>query len=127
VFVKIVMATGSAIVILGCGASQQFAALPPGLDRTAVTGQLIEMQAKRYDFVPEVITVKAGTLVTLKITAQDGVHGFALDAFGIDERIEEGETRTIVFYALKPGEYGFHCSHLCGLGHFGMKGKLIVQ
>lgn len=126
-FIKIVMATVSAVTILGCGASQQFVAFPPDLDRGAVPGKVVEMQAKRYEFIPEVVTVKAGTLVTLKITALDGVHGFALGAFGIDERIEEGETKTIEFYASKAGEYSFHCSHFCGLGHLGMRGKLIVQ
>jgi heme/copper-type cytochrome/quinol oxidase subunit 2 len=85
------------------------------------------MKAKHFEFIPEVVKVKAGTLVTFRITAVDGTHGFALDAFGIDERIEEGETKVIEFYAASPGEYGFHCSHLCGLGHFGMNGKVIVE
>ena len=126
-FTKIVVVAASALMILGCGASQQFVALPADLDRAVVPGKVVEMQAKRYEFVPEVVTVKTGTLVTLRITALDGVHGFALGAFGIDERIEEGETKTIEFYASKAGEYSFHCSHFCGLGHLGMKGTLIVR
>ncbi len=114
-------------MILGCGTSQQFVAIPPDLDRASVPVQVVEMKARRFEFVPEVVNVKAGTLVTLKITALDGTHGFALGAFGIDERIEEGETKTIEFYAPREGEYGFRCSHFCGLGHLGMTGKLIVR
>jgi cytochrome c oxidase subunit 2 len=117
----------SSMILLGCGTTQQFVALPQDLDRTTVPGQVIEMQAKRYDFIPEVVRVQAGTLVTMRITAIDGVHGFALAAFGIDERIEEGETKVIEFYASDAGEYGFHCSHFCGLGHLGMKGKVVVE
>ncbi len=37
------------------------------------------------------------------------------------------ETRTVTFYAGKKGEYGFHCSHFCGIGHMGMTGKIIVD
>jgi cytochrome c oxidase subunit 2 len=126
-FTRLAFLIASATMILGCGASQQFVALPPGLDRAAISSQVIEMQAKRFDFIPEVVKVKVGTLVTIRVTAVDGTHGFALGAFGIDERIEEGETKTIEFYAVKVGEYDFHCSHFCGLGHLGMKGKVIVE
>ena len=111
----------------GCGTTQQFVALPHDLNRTTVPGKVVEMQAKHFEFIPEVVKVKAGTLVTLKITAVDGTHGFALGAFGIDERIEEGETKVIEFFASKAGEYNFHCSHFCGLGHLGMNGKVIVE
>ena len=124
---RLIFIIASGTVILGCGASQQFVALPPDLDRTAVHAQVIEMQAQHYEFIPEVVKVKVGTLVNLRITALDGIHGFALGAFGIDERIEEGETKTIEFYASKAGEYSFHCSHFCGLGHLGMNGKVIVE
>ncbi len=124
---RIIFLIASATLILGCGTSQEFVAVPPGLDRAAVPHKVIDMQAKRYEFIPEVVRVKAGTLVTLKITALEGTHGFALGAFGIDERLDENQTKVIEFYASKPGEYGFRCSHLCGLGHLGMKGKVIVE
>ncbi len=126
-FAKLIFLVACAMLILGCGASQEFAAIPPGLDRTAVPHQVVEMKAKRYEFIPEVVRVKAGTLVTLRITAMDGTHGFSLGAFGIDQRLDENETRDIEFYASKKGEYGFRCSHFCGLGHLGMKGKVIVE
>lgn len=124
---RIILLVTSAILILGCGASQEFVAVPPGLDRNAVPHRVIEMQAKRYEFIPDTVRVRAGTLVTLRITALDGTHGFALGAFGIDERLDENKTKVIEFYAQKPGEYGFRCSHFCGLGHLGMKGKVIVE
>jgi heme/copper-type cytochrome/quinol oxidase subunit 2 len=114
------------LLLVGCS-SQQFVALPPALNRETAAKQAIEMSAERYKFVPEVLHVKAGTLVTLKITASDGTHGFDLPAFGIDERLEQGVSRTIEFYAEKPGEYGFKCSHICGIGHFGMTGKIVVE
>ena len=123
----LILLFASTMILLGCGTAQQFVALPKDLDRSGVPKQIIEMEAKRYDFIPDVVRVKAGTLVTLRITATDGTHGFALGAFGIDERIEEGETKVVEFYVSKSGEYGFHCSYFCGLGHLGMKGKLVVE
>jgi heme/copper-type cytochrome/quinol oxidase subunit 2 len=85
------------------------------------------MTAERFHFTPEDIHVRAGTLVELNIKSLDGTHGFTLNHFGIDESIKEGETKTVRFFAGERGEFGFHCSHFCGIGHFGMTGKVIVE
>ena len=128
-FVKLISAliAAAAISLAGCGTTAQFPALPPNLDRDKVPHVTMEISAQRYEFIPDVIRVKAGTLVTLRITAVDGTHGFALGDFGIDERLEEGQVKVIEFYAPRAGEYGFHCSHLCGIGHFGMSGRVVVE
>lgn len=115
------------LIIDGCGSSQQFATIPPGVDREAVTKQVIDVTAERYKFTPEVVRVKEGTLVTLRIKSIGGTHGFQLSAFGIDERIDENETKLVEFYVSQKGEYSFKCSHFCGFGHLGMKGKIIVE
>lgn len=115
------------ILLTGCGGSQQFAAVPPDLNRESAARATIEMTAEDFHFTPETLRVKAGTLVTLKITSIDGTHGFNLGAFGIDERLEENKTKSVEFYAGTKGEYGFRCSHFCGLGHLGMTGRLIVE
>jgi len=115
------------LVLAGCGASKQFVAIPPNLDRDSVPHQEIAVTAQDYHFTPEEIRVKQGTLVTLRITAIEGTHGFALKAFGIEEMLEEGTTVQVEFYAAEKGEYGFRCSHFCGWGHFGMTGNLIIE
>ena len=114
-------------VFFGCAASQLFDAVPSKLDKGTVPKDTIEVTAQRYHFTPDVIRVKRGTLVTLKVKSVEGTHGFDLSAFGIDERLDENQVRVIEFYAGKEGEYGFKCSHLCGIGHFGMNGKLVVE
>jgi len=113
--------------VIGCSASQQFLPIPPVVNRDAVERDTIEMTAEDFHFTPEVLHVKEGTLVTLKIKSTDGTHGFKLGAFGIDERLDENETKVIEFYAGQKGEYGFRCSHFCGLGHLGMTGTLIIE
>lgn len=115
------------IAMGGCGPSQLFPSLPADLNRETAHKETIEMTAEHFHFTPDVLHVKQGTLVTLKVKAIDGTHGFSLGAFGIDEKIEENETKVIEFYAGQKGEYGFKCSHFCGLGHLGMNGKVIVE
>ncbi len=117
----------SGIIFAGCGSSQHLTAFPAGLDPESVPRETIDIFATNYQFTPDVIHVKAGTLVTLKLTTDEGPHGFSLHDYDIDEIIESGQIRRIdVYFALK-GEFEFSCSHFCGLGHFGMNGKIIVE
>jgi len=115
------------LLLAGCAASQQFQAVPAALDRDMVPKESFNMTAEHFRFVPDHIRVKQGTLVTIKVHSIDGTHGFGMGDFGIDETIGENETKAIEFYAQKPGEYTFRCSHLCGLGHLGMTGKITVE
>jgi heme/copper-type cytochrome/quinol oxidase subunit 2 len=103
------------------------AAIPAGLDRTSVPRQTVSMTAERFRFTPEEIHVKAGTLVHIDLKGVGGTHAFRFSDFGIDESIDEGETKAVEFYVGQKGEYSFHCSHFCGIGHFGMKGKIIAE
>ncbi len=115
------------LLLSACGSSKQFDAVPSGIDVQNAPKDTLSMSAVSYTFTPEVVRVKAGTLVTLKITATGGIHGFELSAFGIDERLDENVPKLISFYVQTRGEYGFRCSHFCGLGHLGMSGKIIVE
>ena len=117
----------AAACLIGCGSSAQFAAIPPEMDRATVPHVSMDITAQRYEFRPEVIRVKPGTLVTLRITATDATHGFDLGDFGIDERLEEGQVKVVEFYVPRAGVFEFHCSHFCGIGHFGMSGKIVAE
>ena len=87
----------------------------------------IQMTAKKYEYNPNVITVKKGERVKLVITALDRDHGFRLEAYGIDQKLKKGEATTIEFTADKAGTFEFKCSVYCGHGHGKMKGKLVVE
>ncbi len=87
----------------------------------------IKVTAKKYQFNPNVITVKKGQQVKLIITALDHDHGFKLEAFNIDQKLKKGDPATIEFTADKAGTFPFQCSTFCGLGHGKMKGKLVVE
>ena len=105
--------------------------------------QVIELTAKKYEYSPSPVHVKAGTKVELKITATDHDHGFKIGTTpdGVEQSttpglvfassqdcwlLKKGETTTIEFLAQTTGTYTFKCCHICGLGHRNMKGQIIV-
>jgi len=106
--------------------------------------QIIELTAKKYEYSPSPVHVKAGTNVQLKITATDHDHGFKIsarpDGFEANGaaglilsspqdcwQLKKGETTTIEFLAQTPGTYTFKCCHTCGVGHRGMKSQIVVD
>lgn len=86
----------------------------------------IHVTASKYKFDPAEIQVKKGEKVKLIFTTTDSVHGIKLDEFHINQRIEKGTPATVEFTPDKAGTFTFKCSVFCGIGHGGMKGKLIV-
>jgi cytochrome c oxidase subunit 2 len=106
--------------------------------------QIIELTAKKYEYSPSPVHVKAGTKIQLKITATDHDHGFKIGAVPDDAQangtagliltspqdcwqLKKGETTTIEFLAQTAGTYTFRCCHTCGLGHRGMNGQIVVD
>ncbi len=88
----------------------------------------IQMTAKKYEFSPSVIEVAAGTRIVFKITSLDRTHGFEIA--GVKNscvKIPKGETATVEYLADKPGTVEIKCCVHCGLGHGGMKGKIVVH
>jgi cytochrome c oxidase subunit 2 len=88
----------------------------------------VQMTAKKYEFSPSTVEVTAGTKIIFKITALDREHGFEIA--GVKDscvKIQKGETVTVEYVADKPGTVEFKCCVHCGLGHSGMKGKIVVN
>ena len=113
------------IVLSGCAAVKKDKALE--LMPLDAPVQKIYMTAKQYKYTPDVVLVKQGTHVILEIESLDAEHGFQIDQYGINVTIPEKAKVTVEFYAREPGTYPFKCSHFCGIGHFGMKGKIVVE
>lgn len=100
----------------------------PGSENV-LTGKIkeIEVTARQFSFTPDLIRVKLGDNVRLKIKSVDVTHGFSLPDFGINEILEPGKTVIIEFQAARRGTFSFLCSIVCGAGHSGMRGTLIVE
>ena len=88
----------------------------------------IQMTAKKYEFSPATVEVAAGTKIIFKVTAEDREHGFEIAGSKTGcVKIKQGETATVEYLAEKPGTVEFKCCVFCGMGHSGMKGKIVVR
>lgn len=94
--------------------------------------KVVHIVAERFTFVPSEISVEQGTVLELRLTSDDTIHGFRLtgpDQTGeVDVAIPKrgrGDVR-VRFEAAEPGRYVFECSRLCGAGHSFMRGTVRV-
>ena len=83
----------------------------------------IVIDAKRFEYNPNVIKVKEGEIIRLKINNLEGEHGFSIPELGLEIHDKKG----VKFVADKKGTFTFSCHHYCGSGHNAMKGVLIVE
>ncbi len=97
-------------------------------DQPAQQEQVIRITAKRFEYNPNEIRIKAGVPVILEFTSLDRIHGFTVPGLGgIRATIEPGKITRVRIVAPKAGTYEFHCDIFCGDGHEGMTGKIIVE
>ena len=87
----------------------------------------IQMTCKKYEYSPDPIRVKKGERVRLLITCTDHDHGIKLEEFHVEQKLKKGVPTPVEFTADQAGTFTFKCSVHCGMGHSGMKGKLIVE
>lgn len=93
----------------------------------AETTQTFNIVAQQFSFSPSTITVNQGDTVVFNLTSIDVPHGFSLPQFNVSEIITPGETTTVEFVADTTGTFTFACSLVCGSGHAGMTGTLVVN
>ncbi len=114
------------IVMLAAGVAAVAIRAQSGGDTTQT--REVQMTAKKYDFSPSTVEVSAGTKIIFKITAEDREHGFQIAGTKTGcVKIKKGETATVEYLAEKPGTVEFKCCVFCGMGHSGMKGKIVVR
>ncbi|MGD8927194.1 MAG: cytochrome c oxidase subunit II [Thioalkalispiraceae bacterium] len=89
-------------------------------------GNIINIEAQRYGYIPEVIKVPAGRAVTLHIKSLDVLHGFYIPDINVRVDLKPGASTVVELPALKPGKYQFLCDIFCGTGHSGMNGYILV-
>ncbi len=86
----------------------------------------ITLNATQFEYAPGRIEVNQGDRLVIDLTASDVVHGFYLDGYGIDQRVEPGLTKQITFVADQTGKFHYRCSVSCGPLHPFMIGELVV-
>ena len=88
--------------------------------------RVINVVAKKFEFVPDKIDVKLGETVRLNFTAPEVAMGFYLSSYALRADIMPGRIASLTFTADKAGRFGFHCDVFCGSGHEEMDGVLVV-
>ena len=91
------------------------------------SARTVHIDATQFAFAPGRVQVKQGDRVTIRLTASDVVHGFYLDGYGLQRRIEPGVSEEIVFTADRPGKFRYRCGVSCGPLRPFMIGELIVE
>jgi cytochrome c oxidase subunit 2 len=65
--------------------------------------------------------------VIIDLSSKDVIHNFALVQMRIAADAIPGSLNPMWFKPLRTGTYEIICGQLCGLGHYGMKGTLVVD
>jgi cytochrome c oxidase subunit II len=65
--------------------------------------------------------------VIVQLTSKDVIHDFCLPAMRIATDAIPGTMNPMWFTPIKTGTYEIVCGQLCGLGHYGMRGTLVVD
>lgn len=73
------------------------------------------------------LRIRAGKLYRLEVTAADVVHSFYIRELGIKYDAVPGFTYVIWLKVDRPGVYNVLCAEYCGVGHYLMVGKIVVE
>ena len=91
------------------------------------TEPAIPIQIKRFEFTPTQLVLKRGVPVILALTSLDVVHGFNAPGLGIRADVLPGQITRVRLVPDKVGRFDYRCDHFCGLGHWKVKGTIVVQ
>ncbi len=88
--------------------------------------RVIEMTARRFQFEPNEIALKAGERVVLAIRSIDFMHGMNIPDLGVRKDLVPGQITRVELQPKAPGVIDFLCDNFCGDGHETMNGRFIV-
>jgi cytochrome c oxidase subunit 2 len=71
--------------------------------------------------------VPVNKVVRVLLRSKDVIHSFFVPQLRLKQDALPGREIIVWFQATKPGRYEIPCAELCGFGHSGMKGTLIVH
>lgn len=95
--------------------------------RSSFDGRVIDLTGADGSWSRDVIRIKQGERVRVRLTSSDVVHGFALKAYGfMEDEVYPGRVKTIEFVADKAGTFTFTCTVICHVNHRHMEGLLTV-
>lgn len=91
---------------------------PPATTTNAASrARTIVIQAKKFEFVPDGITLKKDQTVKLELTSDDVVHSLVIPALKINSIMKKGEVTEVIVTPTQIGDFSGKCGIYCGLGH----------
>jgi cytochrome c oxidase subunit 2 len=80
------------------------------------------------DFVSRnVLHIPVDRPVVVYLEAEDVIHSFFLPDFRVKQDAVPGMMIPVWFQATRTGEFTLACAELCGLGHYTMDGRVVVD
>ncbi|MFQ5703179.1 MAG: cytochrome c oxidase subunit II [Gemmatimonadales bacterium] len=93
---------------------------PAGIDRS-------DPVAQDDIVVRNQVHIPVGRTIFLRLRSRDVLHSFSVAAFRVKQDIVPGIIGSTKFVATRPGEYEIACAELCGMGHYRMRGTVVVH
>jgi cytochrome c oxidase subunit 2 len=113
-------------VLKGALAAVSAAALRAAFAQAEVEPRVIEMTARRFNYEPNEIALKAGERVVVAIRSLDFIHGMNLPDLGMRLDLVPGRVTRLNLHPKVPGVIDFVCDNFCGDGHEEMHGRFVV-
>ena len=103
--------------------------VPEDVEIIKVIGQQWLWTFEREDGTKEVgqLHVDAGKAYKFEIHSKDVNHAFNIHDYVVLMDAVPGRVTTVWFAPTDPGEHDIQCREYCGLLHYNMRGKLIVE
>src|SRR3989344_2787534 len=136
---KFILLAVVGVIIFAVGIGYRLFLIPES-SKPVETGKVVEVtiiaKKNEWRFEPEDIAINQGDRIIATVVNEDDYdHGFAIDAYGISQRMPAKSTITVEFVATRPGDFQYYCSVPCGEGdtngehrdHFDMIGTINVN
>jgi cytochrome c oxidase subunit II len=79
------------------------------------------------DMTSTTLRLPVNKTAEFEMTARDVLHSFYVPEFSQKEDLVPGQVTKLVITPTKTGRYVIQCAELCGLGHSGMLGRVVVM
>ena len=89
--------------------------------------KVIKIEARKFRFAPNLITLKKGEAVVLELTAVDFPHGFSVPELKVRADLVMGKAVQVRLQPQEEGTFTFLCDNFCGSGHEEMAGTIVVK
>ena len=108
-------------------ASVSAAGLGSVLAQTSTAPRLVEITARRFEYLPAEIRLTLGEPVVIAVTSLDFIHGMHLPDLGKRFDLVPGRVTRFELQPTQAGVIEFLCDNFCGDEHEDMHGRFVVS